>query len=189
MTRRIWHCIKSHLRPYSTHPFIIDWLVWHYCLLFGKGTFFSLPLRLQQALRNTLSLMHFCRGSVLHWLLDNFDICQVCLANCVNYVWTRMIIFLNPWIVTELRLHPGSGKVFLWNIIYSTQQKFFLRTWWYSCCKMNFFQNHVRGNWVSKQMTVSLALCVSEGFIAQIWRSLWMHLMLVIKCKTLQPLT
>ena len=21
MTRRIWHCIKSHLRPYSTHPF------------------------------------------------------------------------------------------------------------------------------------------------------------------------
>ena len=22
MTRRIWHCIKSHLRPYSTHPFI-----------------------------------------------------------------------------------------------------------------------------------------------------------------------
>ena len=23
MTRRIWHCIKRHLRPYSTHPFII----------------------------------------------------------------------------------------------------------------------------------------------------------------------
>ena len=22
MTRRIWHCLKSHLRPYSTHPFI-----------------------------------------------------------------------------------------------------------------------------------------------------------------------
>ena len=24
MTRRIWHCIKSQLRPYSTHPFIIE---------------------------------------------------------------------------------------------------------------------------------------------------------------------
>ena len=35
MTRRIWHCIKSHLRPYSTHPFIIDitWIMYYQYIL------------------------------------------------------------------------------------------------------------------------------------------------------------
>ena len=42
MTRRIWHRIKSHLRPYSTHPF-------NYCyrtcrFLVGPKTDFSVPL-------------------------------------------------------------------------------------------------------------------------------------------------
>ena len=34
MTRRIWHCIKSHLRPYSTHPFnsCISQMMWT-CIL------------------------------------------------------------------------------------------------------------------------------------------------------------
>ena len=27
MTRRIWHCIKRHLRPYSTHPNLLCWQI------------------------------------------------------------------------------------------------------------------------------------------------------------------
>ena len=40
MTRRIWHCIKSHLKPYSTHPFNCLMFVWVlYCI-------FHLPLEM-----------------------------------------------------------------------------------------------------------------------------------------------
>ena len=40
MTRRIWHCIKSHLRPYSTHPFNYYHYYppcWSISLLFALG--------------------------------------------------------------------------------------------------------------------------------------------------------
>ena len=57
MTRRIWHCIKSHLRPYYTHPFNYYWeSEWH--------NFTVLKFSSLQVLRFTLSQINSCRHTV-----------------------------------------------------------------------------------------------------------------------------
>jgi len=39
MTRRIWHCIKSHLRPYSTYPFNYNHYWFHYFQMWSQQYF------------------------------------------------------------------------------------------------------------------------------------------------------
>ena len=78
MTRRIWHCIKSHLRPYSTHPFN--------CFInqspFFWSTTVNMPNRSLPAQgtihhfhthKNVVSIMHeqnvICSKTLIYWQL------------------------------------------------------------------------------------------------------------------------